>query len=167
MCIGYIHNNSYYLIDVTNHSTRWGVWNPQPLNFNYSWSDEHGLNSLQIVTYLLSAYRLTGREEYLQAWAVSKPSNTNITFSLVSPLLSLPPISLPPSFSLSPPPPPPPPPIPLWTLPLYLTSLPSPPLIRTYQLMMVYIMVSLLIMVLISSIKKSHFLEMIIIVTMS
>ena len=68
---GYIHNNSYYLIDVTNHSTTWGVWNPQPLNFNQTWSDEHGLNSLQIVTFLLSAYRLTGREEYLQAWGVS------------------------------------------------------------------------------------------------
>lgn len=144
MCIGYIHNNSYYLIDVTNHSTRWGVWNPQPLNFNYSWSDEHGLNSLQIVTYLLSAYRLTGREEYLQAWAVSKPSNTNITFSLV------------PLFFLS-----------LLFHSLYPTLDSPPPLIRTYQLMMVYIMVSLLIMVLISSIKKSHFLEMIIIVTMS
>ena len=68
---GYIHNNSYYLIDVTNQSTTWGVWNPQPLNFNQSWCDEHGLNSLQIVTFLLSAYRLTGREEYLQAWTVS------------------------------------------------------------------------------------------------
>jgi hypothetical protein len=66
--VGYIHNNSYYLIDVTNRSTRWGVWNPQPLNFNCSWSDEHGLNSLQIVTYLLSAHRLTGKAEYLQAW---------------------------------------------------------------------------------------------------
>jgi hypothetical protein len=66
--VGYIHNNSYYLIDVTNQSTTWGVWNPQPLNLNSSWSDEHGLNSLQITTFLLSAHRLTGREEYLQAW---------------------------------------------------------------------------------------------------
>ena len=67
---GYIHNNSYYLIDVTNQSTRWGVWSPSELNLNQSWSDEHGLNSLQILSYLLSAYRITSNNVYLKAFKV-------------------------------------------------------------------------------------------------
>ena len=67
----YIKNNSYYLIDVTHHPTRWGAWNPSPINLNRSWSDEHGLNSLQILSYLLSAYYVTKKTEYLDAWKVS------------------------------------------------------------------------------------------------
>lgn len=59
-----------YLIDVTNHSTRWGVWNPEQLNFNQSWADEHGLNALQALAFLLSAYRITGKAEYLTTWKV-------------------------------------------------------------------------------------------------
>jgi len=66
--VGYIKDNGYYLIDVTNHSTQWGVWAPEQLNLNQSWSDERGLNSLQILSYLLSAYRITGKADYLTAW---------------------------------------------------------------------------------------------------
>ena len=71
---GYIKNNGYYLIDVTNQSTRWGVWGvwaPEQLNLNQSWSDERGLNSLQILSFLLSAYRITEKTDYLSAWKVS------------------------------------------------------------------------------------------------
>ena len=78
---GYIHNNSFDLIDVTNQSTRWGVWSPDQLNLNQSWSDEHGLNSLQILSYLLSAHRITGKSVYFKAFMVrgeinSAPFNT-------------------------------------------------------------------------------------------
>ena len=66
----YIKNNGYYLIDVTNQSTRWGVWAPEQLNLNRSWSDERGLNSLQILSFLLSAYRITKKTDYLSAWEV-------------------------------------------------------------------------------------------------
>lgn len=67
---GYIKEHEYYLIDVTNRSTRWGVWNPGPINFNQSWSDEHGLNALEILSFLLSAYQVTGQGTYLTAWKV-------------------------------------------------------------------------------------------------
>ena len=67
---GYIYNGSYDLIDVTNRSTRWGVWSPNQLNLNRSWSDEHGLNSLQILSYLLSSYRITGKSIYIRAFTV-------------------------------------------------------------------------------------------------
>ena len=46
------------------------MWAPEQINFNQSWADEHGINSLQILTYLLSAYRVTGKEEYLEGWLV-------------------------------------------------------------------------------------------------
>merc|ERR1711871_1564129 len=35
-----------------DHETRWGHWDPADLNGKFSWSDERGLNSLQIVSYL-------------------------------------------------------------------------------------------------------------------
>jgi cell division inhibitor SulA len=59
-------------MDVTNQSTRWGVWSPSQLNLNRSWSDEHGLNSLQILSYLLSSYRITEKSIYLRAFMVRK-----------------------------------------------------------------------------------------------
>lgn len=73
---GYIKTNGYYLIDVTNQSTRWGVWAPEQLNLNQSWSDERGLNSLQILSFLLSAYRITEKADYLSAWKVSSLHHT-------------------------------------------------------------------------------------------
>ena len=68
--VGYIKRNGYYLVDVTGRPTRWGVWAPEQLNWNQSWADEHGLNSLQILTYLLSAYRITNNKDYLNGWLV-------------------------------------------------------------------------------------------------
>ena len=37
------------------HETKWGHWDPLDLNGNFSWSDERGLNSLQILAYLATA----------------------------------------------------------------------------------------------------------------
>ena len=68
---GYIVSNDYYLIDVTNRSTRWGVWSPNQLNNNQTWADERGLNSLQILSHLLSVYRITDNPVYLQSWMVN------------------------------------------------------------------------------------------------
>jgi hypothetical protein len=44
------------------------VWSPNELNHNPIISGERGLNSLQILSALLSAYRITGKEEYLTSW---------------------------------------------------------------------------------------------------
>lgn len=70
LSLGYIKDNNYTLVDVTNVSTRWGVWSPSAINLNQSWADERGLNSLQILSGLLSAYRITGKVDYLEAWKV-------------------------------------------------------------------------------------------------
>ncbi|EDQ89373.1 uncharacterized protein MONBRDRAFT_37087 [Monosiga brevicollis MX1] len=56
--INYINNNDYYLIDVTGLPTRWGIWNPLYINHNRSWSDERGLNPMQILAYLVAGRAL-------------------------------------------------------------------------------------------------------------
>ena len=38
-----------------SHETKWGHWDPLDMNGNFSWSDERGLNSLQILAYLATA----------------------------------------------------------------------------------------------------------------
>jgi hypothetical protein len=62
----YIVSNDYYLIDVTGLPTTWGVWNPIDLE-SEKHKDERGLNALQIVAWLASAYRVTKDEKYLGA----------------------------------------------------------------------------------------------------
>ena len=58
------------MLDVGNQSTHLGVWSPSQLNGNQSWADKKGLNSLQILTYLLSAYRITADSRFLHTWKV-------------------------------------------------------------------------------------------------
>lgn len=64
----YIVTNDYYLIDVTGKPTTWGVWNPTYLNDNKDWFDERGLNAMQITSWLLSAYRITNNQTYLDSF---------------------------------------------------------------------------------------------------
>eukprot|EP01104_Vermistella_antarctica_P001095 TRINITY_DN11154_c0_g1_i1.p1 TRINITY_DN11154_c0_g1~~TRINITY_DN11154_c0_g1_i1.p1 ORF type:complete len:881 (+),score=128.69 TRINITY_DN11154_c0_g1_i1:2-2644(+) len=63
----YIVSNNFYLIDVTGKRTQWGVWNPTYLNDNPSWYDDRGVNSLQMLTYLVSAHRISGDLYFLAA----------------------------------------------------------------------------------------------------
>jgi len=51
----YIVTNDFYLIDFTGKPTTWGVWNPQQINGERSWSDGRGLNSLEILALIASA----------------------------------------------------------------------------------------------------------------
>lgn len=69
-CTGHIVSNGYKLIDITGQPTRWGVWSPDQLNLNQSWADEHGLNSLQMLTFLLSAFHVTKNNSYWNTWKV-------------------------------------------------------------------------------------------------
>ncbi len=64
----YVINNDYFLIDANGQRTQWGVWNPTYLNDNIFWYDERGLNALQIVSWILSAYSLTQDPKYLNAY---------------------------------------------------------------------------------------------------
>ena len=47
--VRYIVQNGYRLIDVTGLPTTWGHWEPALVNDNRGWSDERGLQSLQML----------------------------------------------------------------------------------------------------------------------
>lgn len=66
--MSYIVENNFMLIDVTGKPTTWGRWNPQYLEDTSSWYDEQGINSLQILSWLLSAYRITNDDFFLNAY---------------------------------------------------------------------------------------------------
>lgn len=79
--MNYIVDNGFYLIDYNGKPTKWGVWAPQQLfefhwNFlivnrnSYDWLDERGLNSLQILSYLVSAYNITNESKFMDAYSV-------------------------------------------------------------------------------------------------
>ena len=56
------HNLTLY--DVTGLPTQWGRWNPVDLNDDPFWYDERGVNSMQILSFLTTAYRLTGKKAF-------------------------------------------------------------------------------------------------------
>uniref|UniRef100_A0A7S3DIH1 Uncharacterized protein n=1 Tax=Palpitomonas bilix TaxID=652834 RepID=A0A7S3DIH1_9EUKA len=61
--------NGFYLIDVTGNYTTWGRWSPTYLNDYHLYADNRGLYSLEILAWLKSAHRITGRSLYADAYA--------------------------------------------------------------------------------------------------
>lgn len=55
-----IVKNGFYLIGERGFPTTWGRWSPADLNRNITYYDERGVNSVQILSYLLSAERISG-----------------------------------------------------------------------------------------------------------
>lgn len=62
----YIVDNDFLLIDVDGERTRWGVWSPSYLNG--PWKAQQGLNSLEILAYLKTAYHITGNQKFQDAY---------------------------------------------------------------------------------------------------
>lgn len=62
----YIVDNDFLLIDVDGERTRWGVWSPRLLNT--TWIDQQGLNSLEILAHLKTAYHITDNEKFQEAY---------------------------------------------------------------------------------------------------
>ena len=60
----YIIDGGYVLRDVDGAHTRWGVWAPERLNQDPNWASERGINSAEILSYLKTAYHVTGDEKY-------------------------------------------------------------------------------------------------------
>eukprot|EP01104_Vermistella_antarctica_P006857 TRINITY_DN1754_c0_g3_i1.p1 TRINITY_DN1754_c0_g3~~TRINITY_DN1754_c0_g3_i1.p1 ORF type:complete len:734 (+),score=146.91 TRINITY_DN1754_c0_g3_i1:742-2943(+) len=63
----YIVENDFYLIDVNGKHTLWGVWAPEVINHKKSWYDDRGINSLQILAWLMSAYRVSNDTYFMEA----------------------------------------------------------------------------------------------------
>lgn len=55
-----IVRNGYVLFGYGGLRTRWGVWSPQYTNGARDWSDQRGLNSLQMLSFLASAVKAAG-----------------------------------------------------------------------------------------------------------
>lgn len=84
----YILDNDLYLIDVTGQPTTWGFWNPERLNA-LEWFEEQGVNSAQIIAFLLSAYRFSGNATLLEA-AQSLVHNAGYGTNVVNTLITEP-----------------------------------------------------------------------------
>ncbi len=63
----HIVDNNFHLIDLDGLPTRWGVWSPDSLNGSDEWLYEKGINSLQILSFLESAYFVTGDTKFKNA----------------------------------------------------------------------------------------------------
>ncbi len=57
--VGGVVRHGYQLIDVTGNATTWGKWDPAHVNGWRGFSDERGLQSLQILAYLAAAMNVT------------------------------------------------------------------------------------------------------------
>ena len=62
----HIVSHDFNLIDHDGTPTRWGVYNPEALNHDPSWSGERGLRSLSLLSYLAATEHVTGDSHYRQ-----------------------------------------------------------------------------------------------------
>lgn len=60
--------HGYELTDLDGQPTRWGVWSPRRLNHDPNWEMERGINSLEILSFLKLAHRVSGEAKYDQAY---------------------------------------------------------------------------------------------------
>jgi len=60
----YIIDGGYVFKDVDGQHTRWGVWAPERLNHDPDWAAERGINSAEILSYLLTTWHITGNDKY-------------------------------------------------------------------------------------------------------
>ncbi|MCM4172992.1 hypothetical protein DHD32_16000 [Arenibacter sp. TNZ] len=62
--MGYIVDNDFYIIDVDGEPTLWGKWNPSYVNGFPSNVGDRRLYSSNIIAFLQTAYKFTGKEKY-------------------------------------------------------------------------------------------------------
>ncbi|MEM7385925.1 MAG: two-component regulator propeller domain-containing protein [Verrucomicrobiota bacterium] len=59
-------DHDFVLMDHDGRPTRWGMFRPSVLNQDADWKTERGLNSLSLLSYLITAHHVTGEIRYLQ-----------------------------------------------------------------------------------------------------
>lgn len=60
----HIIENNFHLCDVDGVPTTWANWEPELLNNDDRWFYERGTNSLEMLSFLKTAYHVTGDEKY-------------------------------------------------------------------------------------------------------
>ncbi|MCG8308401.1 MAG: regulator [Cytophagales bacterium] len=66
--VDHLIRNDFCLTGVDGKPTKWGVWSPKSLNEDPEWSPEKALNSLEILSFLKFAYKISGDEKYEKAY---------------------------------------------------------------------------------------------------
>ncbi len=61
----HILTHDWYLFGENHTHTTWGIWNPIHVNNDSTFQDDRGLNSLEILAYLLQIYAYSGDERFL------------------------------------------------------------------------------------------------------
>jgi hypothetical protein len=61
----HILTHNWYLVGENHTHTTWGIWNPNEMNNNTYYQETRGLNSLQILAFLLQAYGYSGDDRFL------------------------------------------------------------------------------------------------------
>jgi hypothetical protein len=61
----HILTHDWYLVGENHIHTEWGIWNPIYVNNDGEFQDDRGLNSLEILTYLLQTYAYSDDERFL------------------------------------------------------------------------------------------------------
>lgn len=62
--VDHLLRHGLVLRDLDGRPTRWGVWAPEALNDSPDWAMERGINSVEILSFLKLAHRLTGDPRY-------------------------------------------------------------------------------------------------------
>lgn len=66
--VTHIVDHDFHLIDFDGKPTRWGIWHPDSLNHSPNWMYERSLNSLQMLSFLKTAYHYTGNEKFEEVY---------------------------------------------------------------------------------------------------
>ncbi len=66
--VDHIIAHGFYLVDVDDKPTTWGVWAPEKLNHDETWWAERGLNSLELLAFLKATHHMTGDRRYEQIY---------------------------------------------------------------------------------------------------
>lgn len=56
------------LLDIDGKHTHWGVWNPDTINNDPDWRAERGINSAEMLSYLLTTWHITGDDKYRELY---------------------------------------------------------------------------------------------------
>lgn len=62
--VDHMIRNDYKLIDKDGLPTTWANWAPASLNHDNKWVEEKGVNSLELLSFLKTAYHMSGNEVY-------------------------------------------------------------------------------------------------------
>jgi len=58
----------YTLVDRDGTHTQWGVWSPKSLIYDLDWVAERGINAVEILSYLITTWHITGDARYRRAY---------------------------------------------------------------------------------------------------